>query len=193
MQLFGMISCFNGSGAVGAVSGATPRPGVRGERAECEQVTSSPHPPPPPTPLQTTQPSKKPESPPLFFSVTFLRSPLFALAGVKHVTLACSGFKTENRLGFCIIQNTRAVVRGDLQRHINHMHTGRQEAANMREKATAADIHSYVNGQCSTSAEPKLEAAEVRGKLGPGPQMRLDSGERPGPAAHSAPLWRGLS
>lgn len=34
----------------------------------------------------------------------------------------------------------------------------------------AADIHSYVNGQRSTSAEPKLEAAEVKANWAEGPR-----------------------
>lgn len=50
------------------------------------------------------------------------------------------------------------------------MHTGRQAAASVQKRATAADIHSYVNGQRSTSAELKLEAAEVKANWAEGPR-----------------------
>lgn len=60
------------------------------------------------------------------------------------------------------IPSVYVITRRDLQRHINHTHTGRQAAASEQKEATAADIHSYVNGQRGTSAEPKLEAAEVK-------------------------------
>ena len=50
------------------------------------------------------------------------------------------------------------------------MQGGRQAAASVQKKATAADIHSYVNGQHSTSAEPKLEAAEVQANWAEGPR-----------------------
>lgn len=46
------------------------------------------------------------------------------------------------------------------------MQGGRLEPA-CRKKATAADIHGYVNDQRSTSAEPKLEAAEVEANWAP--------------------------
>lgn len=59
-------------------------------------------------------------------------------------------------------------MRRDPQRRMNH---GEADRCRRAEKATAADIHSYVNGQRSTSAEPKLEAAEVDAiwDEGPGP------------------------
>lgn len=49
--------------------------------------------------------------------------------------------------------------RRSTKRHIN---AGREAGSSQRaEEATAADIHGYVNGKRSTSAQPKLEAAEV--------------------------------
>lgn len=78
-----------------------------------------------------------------------------------------------NHLISCLhapILSLYVITRRDLQRHINHIHGGRLAAASEQKEATAADVQSYVNGQCRTSAEPKLEAAEVKVKWAEGPR-----------------------
>lgn len=56
---------------------------------------------------------------------------------------------------------SRAVARKQLQRH-NRALAGSGAAAGRQKEATAAHVLAYVNGRRCTSAEPKLEAAEVK-------------------------------
>lgn len=66
------------------------------------------------------------------------------------------------------------------------------QRAAKKKKATAADIHSYVNGQRSTSAEPKLEAAEVKAGTGLRAPDEIRRGSvQPARSAHAAAL-RGI-
>ena len=66
------------------------------------------------------------------------------------------------------------------------------QRAAKKKKATAADIHSYVNGRRSTSAEPKLEAAEVKAGTGLRAPDEIRHGSvQPALSAHAAAL-RGI-
>lgn len=61
----------------------------------------------------------------------------------------------------------RAFMQSRAEIYKNHMHSRRLAVSVQK---AAADIHSYVNGQRSTSAEPKLEAAEVKANWAEGPR-----------------------